>query len=158
MPVLREPELSTFRCNVFRNNTNANGTGGNAILILEGNNYCIDNNEFEGGHTSAAVNLSGRYGIGNVCNVTITHNRMRADKCIALTSSSHVRIAHNTLVQTAGSAVFFGGNTNHTEIDDNVIAASQHAAIRVTTAFVPGAADQEHFCARQQHSGQSNGH
>lgn len=58
---------------------------------------------------------------------------------IALTNTSNVKIADNVLLNTQGSAIFFGGNTSNTEIEGNVIQIGISNGVNVTTIFVASA-------------------
>ncbi|MFB5189028.1 right-handed parallel beta-helix repeat-containing protein [Alicyclobacillus fastidiosus] len=123
----------------IRNNLLVDNSGfGNAIYSsLGASNLLIEANYFAGGHSEASINIGGDPGTANN-NLTIARNRFFRDNSIALTSTTNVKLIGNTMQETQGSSVFFGGATNYTEIDGNVLEGGISSGIRVTTAFSGG--------------------
>ncbi|MCG7333807.1 hypothetical protein MHZ95_00795 [Sporosarcina sp. ACRSM] len=122
------------RQNIFNNNNQAGASTGNGVYSDQGiQNLLIDSNRFTGPHANASINMA-----TNASDVVIVRNEMLTDNSIALIDTTNVTIACNTLTNTQGSSIFFGGGTNRTDINNNILHNSISNGISVTTAFVPG--------------------
>lgn len=121
------------RYNFFMSNNQAGAASGNGLLTETGSNFWVDNNLFTG-HTTASVNLSPTS--PTAVNAIVSNNRMVTDNSIALTNTTNVKIADNVLINSQGSAIFFGGNTASTDVEGNVIQNGISNGVNVTTAFV----------------------
>lgn len=124
---------SQARRNRFSNNNQAGAASGNAIYSqLGSSNMWIDNNFFSG-HAAASINFTVPAPTQN--NIIISNNRMAADNSIALSNTVNVKIADNVFTNSLGSSIFFGGGTNRTDIEGNVLQTSVSNGINVTTVF-----------------------
>jgi hypothetical protein len=125
--------ISQVKTNLFFNNNNF----GNAVYSDQGgSNIYIDSNLFAGQHNSASINFVGPAGLQN--NIIISHNEMNHDNSIALTNTTNVKVTHNTMLFTQGSSIFFGGSTNLTDIENNILHNSISNGISVTNVFTGG--------------------
>jgi hypothetical protein len=129
-----DPTLSTttqVRQNVFF----ANDIFGNAIYSQDGaSNVFIESNQFNGQHNSASINFASPTP-NNQIGIIISRNAMVNDNSIALTNTQAVKVTENSLLNTQGSSIFFGGGTDRTEIEGNILHNSVSNGISVTNFF-----------------------
>lgn len=110
-----------------------NNIFGNGVYSQSGSNFFIDGNKFNGQHNSASINFTGPAGQANII---ISNNQMVNDNSIALSSTTNVKVVNNMMFNTQGSSIFFGGGTNRTDIEGNILQNSISSGIRVTNDFV----------------------
>lgn len=120
--------ISQVRQNIFNNN-NDPVIGGNGIFS-HGVNLYIDSNRFNNHAQQASINVT-----TGSANVIVTNNEIVHDNSITLADSTNVKIEGNTILDTQGTSIFIGGNTNLTEIEGNVINTSISNGISVNNAF-----------------------
>jgi hypothetical protein len=121
---------SQVKQNVFRNNNQPGAATGNAIYSDTGvQNLLIESNQFTGPHANASINMIGS--IATAANIIISSNEMIMDNSIALFDTTNVKIANNTMVNTQGSSIFFGGGSDRTEIESNVLHNGISNGIRI---------------------------
>lgn len=127
---------SQVKQNFLRNNTRPGSASGNGIYSdLGASNIIVSRNLFirHDPENAAGINFA-----ASASDIVITDNRLVNDSSIALTDTTNVKIKNNVLVNNVGaSAIFFGGNTDRTEIENNII-QNNNNGIRVTDFFAPG--------------------
>lgn len=112
------------------NNAAGPAVTGTAIYKeLAGDNIYIDSNRFTN-HNLASINMA----LTN--NLIISRNQILNDNTIVLINTETVKITQNTIIDTGGSVIFFGGGTNYTDIELNVIQQGT-SGINVTN-FITG--------------------
>ncbi|TFE23454.1 hypothetical protein [Cohnella luojiensis] len=127
------------RQNFLRSNNQPGAGSGNGILSdMTTSNIWVDSNLFTG-HQLASVNFSPA-GTATT-DIIISNNRMVTDNSITLANTNNVKIFENNMTDTQGSSIFFGGSTNQTDIERNILHNSISNGINVTTFFtgVPNA-------------------
>jgi hypothetical protein len=120
------------RHNALSSNNQAGAATGNGVYSQAGANFWIDGNLFTG-HNTASVNINPAAPAS--VNTIISNNTMNTDNSIALANTSNVKIAGNFMLNTQGSAIFFGGSTSNTDIEGNTIQNGISNGINVTTVF-----------------------
>jgi hypothetical protein len=124
------------RQNFLRSNNQPGAGTGNGILSdMPTSNIWVDSNLFTG-HQTASVNFSPA---GTTTDSIISNNRLVTDNSITLASTNNVKIVDNNITDTQGSSIFFGGSTNQTDIERNILHNSISNGINVTTFFTGGA-------------------
>ena len=130
--VFLEPNSGTttsqVRQNLIRDNVSPTGNG----LFTRAINVLIDSNLFTGHRENASINIT-----DDSTNVIVTNNDILNDTSITLAGSTNVKIANNRLIDTQGTAIFIGGNTNITEIEGNTLSGSTGNGISVNNIFSP---------------------
>ncbi|MDM5281965.1 hypothetical protein [Peribacillus frigoritolerans] len=128
---------SQVKQNVFNNNNQSGAATGNGIYSDQGiQNLLIESNRFTGPHANASINMIGTSVPAiPATDIIISRNEMITDNSIALTNTGNVAIACNTLTNTQGSSIFFGGGTDRTDINNNILQNSISNGINVTTVF-----------------------
>lgn len=126
--------LTQIKQNLIINNNQPEVATGNGIYSdLGAPNIYISNNKFTGTHANTSINFTGAP--ATQINCIIANNTISQDNSIALSNTINVKVTENTIRQTQGSSIFFGGGNINTEIEDNIIETSISNGIRVTPVF-----------------------
>lgn len=126
---------SIIHHNVIRDNTKDGLGRGNGIYSDQGLFNTVISENYITGHCDrhgAGINLeTAAYD----ADILIQRNYLHQDHSIVLTNTENVRITQNCLIGSQTAAVFFGGGTTRTHIEENVIAKNA-VGILVSSAFV----------------------
>lgn len=120
-----------IRQNVFNNNNQPGAAArGHGVYSDSGvQNLLIDSNRFTGPHENSSITMDGS--AVPAMDIVITRNALLTDNSIGLFTTTNVEIACNTITNTQGSSIFFGGGTDRTEIYNNILHNSISNGINV---------------------------
>jgi parallel beta-helix repeat protein len=129
---------TTVQNNLFRNNNNAGAASGNGIYSDQGtSNDVIQHNYFTGDENASIILVdTGPSAATNKSNVTIKDNTLDHDSAMIVTNGTGIHVVNNTISNSSGSGVFFGGGVTNSEVSNNKLTNGAFTGVNlVTNAF-----------------------
>ncbi|HEY2415372.1 MAG TPA: right-handed parallel beta-helix repeat-containing protein [Pirellulaceae bacterium] len=129
---------TTVQNNLFRNNNNPGAASGNGIYSDQGaSNVVIQHNYFTG-QTNASIIFvdTGASAATNKSNLIVKNNTMDHDSALIFTNGAGIHVVNNSISNSSGSGVFFGGGVTNSEVSNNKLTNGAFTGVNlVTNAF-----------------------
>jgi len=126
---------TTIQNNLIRNNNNPGAASGNGIYSDQGvSNVVIQRNYFTGNENASIILVdTGADPATAKSNITIRNNTIDHDSAMIFTNGTGIHIFNNTISNSTGSGVFFGGGVSNSDVSNNKLTNGAFTGINLRT-------------------------